>query len=113
MVDSLFISMAVRRSGSPLLLFLLIALSTVAAQRPKAAPRRSPQQYPNVIVITLDTTRADRMGFLGSKLGLTPNLDAMARQGDGLYPRLFARPPHNRLARDDFYRNLSAVQSCQ
>ncbi|MBZ5666084.1 MAG: sulfatase-like hydrolase/transferase [Acidobacteriia bacterium] len=35
---------------------------------------------PNVILITLDTTRADRMGFLGSKRGLTPNLDALARQ---------------------------------
>ncbi|HLW87874.1 MAG TPA: sulfatase-like hydrolase/transferase [Terriglobales bacterium] len=34
----------------------------------------------NVILITLDTTRADRMGFLGSKRGLTPNLDALARQ---------------------------------
>jgi arylsulfatase A-like enzyme len=31
-------------------------------------------------LITLDTTRADRMGFLGSKRGLTPNLDALARQ---------------------------------
>src|SRR5258708_17174368 len=37
-------------------------------------------QPPNVILITLDTTRADRMGFLGSKRGLTPNLDAIARQ---------------------------------
>ena len=35
---------------------------------------------PNVILITLDTTRADRMGFLGSKRGLTPSLDALARQ---------------------------------
>src|ERR1700691_2657430 len=35
---------------------------------------------PNVILITLDTTRADRMGFLGSTLGLTPNLDGFARQ---------------------------------
>jgi choline-sulfatase len=34
----------------------------------------------NVVLITLDTTRADRMGFLGSKRGLTPNLDALARQ---------------------------------
>ena len=32
----------------------------------------------NVILITLDTTRADRMGFLGSKRGLTPNLDLLA-----------------------------------
>jgi arylsulfatase A-like enzyme/Flp pilus assembly protein TadD len=36
---------------------------------------------PNVILITLDTVRADRMGFLGSKRGLTPNLDALASQG--------------------------------
>ena len=73
--------MAVRRLASSFLLFLLIALSTVAAQRPRTAPHRSQPRYPNVIVITLDTTRADRMGFLGSKRGLTPNLDAMAQQG--------------------------------
>src|SRR5580693_6076029 len=34
----------------------------------------------SVVLITLDTTRADRMGFLGSKLGLTPNLDTLARE---------------------------------
>jgi len=38
-------------------------------------------EAPNIVFITVDTTRADRMGFLGSKLGLTPNLDAVARQG--------------------------------
>src|SRR5580693_5015558 len=42
-----------------------------------AAPATPP---PNVILITIDTTRADRMGFLGSKRGITPNLDALARQ---------------------------------
>jgi len=36
---------------------------------------------PNIILITVDTTRADRMGFLDSKKGLTPNLDKLARQG--------------------------------
>ncbi len=35
---------------------------------------------PNIILITVDTTRADRMGFLGSHRGLTPNLDALARR---------------------------------
>src|SRR5207237_6829337 len=38
-------------------------------------------EAPNIIVITLDTTRADRMGFLGCTRGITPNLDAVARQG--------------------------------
>lgn len=37
--------------------------------------------HPNVILITLDTVRADRMDFLGSKRGLTPHLDALAAQG--------------------------------
>ena len=49
--------------------FCLVASTLAAAASP-----------PNVILITLDTTRADRMGFLGSKRGLTPNLDALARQ---------------------------------
>jgi arylsulfatase A-like enzyme/Flp pilus assembly protein TadD len=35
---------------------------------------------PNVILITLDTVRADRMDFLGSKHGLTPHMDALATQ---------------------------------
>jgi choline-sulfatase len=55
---------------------LLCVLCLVASAMAGTA---SPQP-PNVILITLDTTRADRMGFLGSKHGLTPHLDALARQ---------------------------------
>jgi arylsulfatase A-like enzyme/cytochrome c-type biogenesis protein CcmH/NrfG len=58
-----------RRSRLP---FLLIILGAGLAARAEA---------PNIILITVDTTRADRMGFLGSKRGLTPNLDVLARQG--------------------------------
>jgi choline-sulfatase len=47
---------------------------------------------PNIILITLDTTRADRMGFLGSKRGLTPNLDALARQSV-VFARAYAQVP--------------------
>jgi choline-sulfatase len=36
---------------------------------------------PNIVLITLDSTRADRMGFLGARIGLTPNLDGIAHQG--------------------------------
>jgi choline-sulfatase len=53
-------------------LFLLILLGCSALSWAEA---------PNIILITVDTTRADRMGFLGSKRGLTPNLDTLARQG--------------------------------
>lgn len=54
-----------------LCVLLLVAGAMAGTARP---------QPPNVILITLDTMRADRMGFLGSQRGLTPNLDAMARQ---------------------------------
>ncbi len=47
---------------------------------------------PNVILITLDTTRADRMGFLGSQRGLTPNLDALARQSV-VFTRAYSQVP--------------------
>src|SRR5260370_3236598 len=33
---------------------------------------------PNLVLITLDSTRADRMGFLGAKAAHTPNLDRLA-----------------------------------
>src|ERR1035441_8463213 len=46
----------------------------------------------NIVLITLDTTRADRMGFLGSKRGLTPNLDALARQS-AVFTRAYAQAP--------------------
>jgi choline-sulfatase len=47
---------------------------------------------PNVILITVDTTRADRMGFLGSKLGLTPNLDTLARDS-AVFTQAFSQVP--------------------
>jgi arylsulfatase A-like enzyme len=55
-------------------------------------PKPSGPSRPNVVVITLDTTRADRMGFLGSNRGLTPNLDRLARQGT-VFSRAYAQVP--------------------
>ena len=81
MVDSLFTPMAVRRGLVPLLVFALVAIASAAP-----APR------PNIILITLDTTRADRMGFLGSKAGLTPNLDAVASKSV-VFDRAYSHVP--------------------
>ena len=47
---------------------------------------------PNVVVITLESTRSDRMGFLGSKMKLTPNLDDIARQGM-VFEQAYEQPP--------------------
>ncbi|HMJ20981.1 MAG TPA: sulfatase, partial [Terriglobales bacterium] len=49
-------------------LIVLRPISTPAATRP------------NIVLITLDSTRADRMGFLGSKTKITPNIDGVAAQ---------------------------------
>ena len=85
MLDSLFHPMAVRRLGFLPLLLLLCRTAPAASAAP-AAPR------PNIILITLDTTRADRMGFLGSTRGLTPNLDAVAKQGI-VFSRAYSHVP--------------------
>ena len=72
-----------------LLCALLLAASALAAP-PSASPSKPAR--PNVILITLDTTRADRMGFLGSKRGLTPSLDALARQSV-VFTRAYSQVP--------------------
>ena len=66
---------------------LLAACANPAYSKPPAHA-----QHPNIILITLDTTRADRMGFLGSERGLTPNLDALAREGV-VFSRAYAQVP--------------------
>ncbi|MDP3937077.1 MAG: sulfatase-like hydrolase/transferase, partial [Deltaproteobacteria bacterium] len=52
--------------------FLSMLSLTGCGERP--APR------PNVILITVDTLRADRLGCYGNSLGLTPSIDALARR---------------------------------
>jgi len=47
---------------------------------------------PNIILITVDTTRADRMGFMGSRRGLTPNLDTLAR-GSVVFTHAYSQAP--------------------
>jgi arylsulfatase A-like enzyme len=65
-----------------LLCVCLTASAQAAADPAGAAKAGAPATAapPNILLITLDTTRADRMGFLGSTRGLTPNLDTLARQ---------------------------------
>ncbi len=51
---------------------------------------RSPQW--NILLITLDTTRADHLGCYGSETALTPNLDRLAAQGV-LYEHAYTAVP--------------------
>ena len=69
--------------------FLLATWTLVAAAGVASLPTGEPgaQRRPDVILITLDTDRADRMGFLGSTCGL----DTVARRLRPYRHRLRAR----------------------
>jgi len=63
------------------LIFLSLSFSFAAAA-----------SKPNLVLITLDSTRADRMGFLGAKAALTPNLDRLARESI-VFEHAYAQAP--------------------
>jgi arylsulfatase len=67
----------------------------------------------NVIFISMDTLRADRLGCLGHERGLTPNLDRIAREG-ALFTKAFAsdiptQPSHTAIFSGRFGVNTSIV----
>ena len=77
-------------------LFLTAALVVISAAaillRNNAAISAQAPATPNVLLITLDTTRADRMGFLGSTRGLTPSMDALAKTAT-VFERAYSQAP--------------------
>jgi len=67
--------------------FLLGILMSAILPGPASAA-----DQPNIILVTLGSTRADRMGFLDSRRRLTPNLDALAKQGL-VFERAYSQAP--------------------
>ena len=59
---------------------LLISLAAVSSFA-SAASANAPKPRPNVILITIDTMRADHVGCYGAKDVQTPTLDSLARDG--------------------------------
>jgi arylsulfatase A-like enzyme/predicted Zn-dependent protease len=64
----------------------LLSIALAAAVWYRTSPR------PNIVLITLDTTRADRMGAYGYEQGLTRGFDDFAAQGV-LFEQAFAPAP--------------------
>jgi len=70
---------------------IAVALGVAAFVQPPASSRQpraaSPQpaasslQPPNILLITIDTVRADHVGAYGSTKGATPTIDRLAREG--------------------------------
>lgn len=56
---------------------------------------------PNIVLVTIDTLRADHLGCYGSKLGATPTLDALAKESvrfdQAVSPVPLTRPAHTSL----------------
>ncbi len=59
---------------------LLASLALSACGRDRAAPA-SPATRPSLLLVSIDTLRADHLGAYGAKGVETPNLDALARDG--------------------------------
>jgi arylsulfatase A-like enzyme len=58
-------------------LFGLVAVASLGC----AAPPEAPPPKPSVLLITIETLRADHVGSYGYRRTTTPNLDRLARQG--------------------------------
>jgi arylsulfatase A-like enzyme/tetratricopeptide (TPR) repeat protein len=87
--------MAIRLQKLLVVALTVVALTTgslaTGPEVPSSKPESNPKS-PSILLITLDTTRADRMGFQGSKRGLTPNLDALAQQA-AVFTRAYSQVP--------------------
>jgi arylsulfatase A-like enzyme/Flp pilus assembly protein TadD len=59
----------------------VVILATVLWTRRPAPQPAAPPPRPNVLLITLDTTRADRLGSYGYTAAATPHLDRLAAAG--------------------------------
>jgi len=78
----------VRKFRTLAALFVFPLLSTVLRGAPAAAvPSR-----PNILLVTVDTLRADHLGCYASKTVQTPAIDALAARGT-LFSRAFAHTP--------------------
>ena len=62
------------------------------------APEAPPPRPEHVLVVTIDTLRADRLGCYGGDQAATPNLDRLAREGamaiEATVPAPITRPSH-------------------
>src|SRR4051794_26498961 len=59
---------------------VVLVLCSACSRAPDAAPAR--QTLPGaVLIVTIDTLRADRIGIYGAKTVDTPNIDRLAREG--------------------------------
>lgn len=57
------------------------AAASAPARPPRSGQEAAPSAKPDLLLLTIDTLRADRIGAYGSDAGLTPGLDRLAGEG--------------------------------
>jgi choline-sulfatase len=70
-----------RRSGVSRLLAGILLATVPSVASSKSANGASPEAHPNVILITMDTLRADHLGCYGDAQVHTPTIDGLAHDG--------------------------------
>ncbi len=97
-----------RRSvRSIVIVTLVLSANFLYAANQNASPSRSSR---NVILITLDTVRADRVGAYGARPLATPVVDGLASDGV-LFERAISQVPSDlAFSCRDFYRALSVSE---
>src|SRR6266850_1483601 len=70
-----------KHSGRVVFSFLPRALLLLGLALFLGSCRQNKPPRPNILIITVDTLRADRVGCYGYAGGLTPNVDALAKDG--------------------------------
>ena len=79
-----------------------------AAREGAPGPSATPAAARSVLLITIDTLRADRLGCYGDTRARTPRIDALAAPRDGLRARVHARAHHAARPRVAVHRPASA-----
>ena len=74
------------------LVLLLVTWFTPGATSALRPATPAPAEAPNLVLVTLDTFRADHVGALGAEGNPTPNLDALADRGV-LFSRAYSQIP--------------------
>ena len=112
-MNSLAVSVLARvlpRAFAPLVLLAVHLVSCAPPEPPDAAPKP-----PDVVLITLDTLRADHLGSYGAGPGRTPNLDRLAASATlfehASAPLPETRPSHFTLLTGQYPRTHGAVSN--
>ena len=96
------------RSASAVLLAL--AALAAACSGPKGAPARGGATPRHLVLVTIDTLRADRLGCYGSRDVATPRIDRIAAQG-ALAPQAVVHVPLTRPSHVSLFSGLYPAES--